>query len=251
MTSTETNLVSRLRIKMGDNPSYEGQPIVADQVWTNEEYLDQLTSSLTLLFKGEKGGFDFLSDLEKEMLILHARIELIDILTVDATRYAKYSMRDVGASRVSPQEFIQISESLNERLKSLIEESGTDASSMMPKVGEGVIRRYDRFRDQYIPSKFDSIPENLPFTLTSSEGGVTITIGKHFIPDYSRHYLYRKLSTASGYGTIIKEYYELQDSTLLDDEVVDGQTYTYTLFVEDVNDNENYSQKTITFTEPT
>lgn len=248
MTTTETTLVSRLRNKMGDNPSYEGKPIIADQVWEDEEYLEQINSSLTILFKGKKTALDRLTDFEKEALILHARIEMIDILTVDSTKYARYTMRDVGANRVSPQEFIQLAESLRTRLQGMLEESGSDANSMMPTVSEGIIKRYDRFRDQYIPSKFDAVPENLPFTLSSGNEGIIITIEKRFIPDYSRHYVYRKLSSASGYGSIIKEYYELQNSVLLDDEVVEGNTYTYTVFIEDINNNENYSQQSITYT---
>src|ERR1035437_272583 len=118
MTAVEVSLVYRLREKMGDNPTrlvvagdvattvyIDGVDVVAqnsdvgktcskvsDQVWSDNEYFDEINSQRTLIFKGKKSNNTFLSDLEQEILLLASRVAFIEQLAVNSARYAKYKI---------------------------------------------------------------------------------------------------------------------------------------------------------------
>ena len=56
LTGINAELVKRLRIDVGDNPTdNNGDDIVEDQIWTDDEHLARIDSSVTTLFNGANG----------------------------------------------------------------------------------------------------------------------------------------------------------------------------------------------------
>ncbi len=207
------------------------EQLTANQIWTDEELLEVLDSARVTEAKGK--AFDAITEFDLEIVLLRARIELNTILAQDSARYARYTLRDVNAEKVSPQEIIKIADSLEERLEKLKQES--DDESLGSTIHQSVIRVVDPQYDISIPTEFEPDITVPVFTLTNVAGtGVQIDIPYAFISVYRTHFI-KKKDGSTGLENILINYYSLQTSTYTDTEVADGVTYTYTLYIETLN----------------
>lgn len=228
--ATSENLVEWLRDKVGDNPTDEdGSPVEADRIWTDPELEDCLNDAMISLFKGAKDSFDVLTVLERSWVVKKARAELMLVLAIDSARYAKYTVRDVEAERLSPSSFLEIYETLKGSLSEEMSqaEEGMDLGST---VQEGILIKYDKDYDLMRPTRYlkpGKVPE-LVFESTAT--GVKVTIPYVFIADYTGHILKRM---SPGAETIIQTYTILSRSEYTDtDAKTEATKYTYRLLVE-------------------
>ena len=265
--SSITSLISRLRIKMGDNPTRvvnekdENKTIyVLDStsqvfvakianlsdcgkfcfdtekvIWTDAEYREQLNSARVILFKGMVKTLEMLTEFEEEALLTVAKIEFLKVLAVDATRYAKYTTVNTQVEKTTPEQFMTMAVSLNKMLRDMLRDGSPDSSIEMDSVTEGIIKRFDRNRGMYVSEKHDTPPIELPFLVTKEATGIRIRMRALFIPDYANHYIAKGVEPNE--GTPFANFYRLQDMDFVDTDVISGITYRYTLFMYDVNGN--------------
>jgi len=207
------------------------EQLTSDQIWTDDELLEVLNSARITETKGKE--FDKITEFDLEIVLLRARIELNTILAQDSARYAKYTLRDVNAEKVSPQEIIKIASSLEERLEKLKQES--DNEGFGTTIHQSIIRAIDSQYDISIPTNFEPDIIVPVFTLTNVAGtGIQIDIPYAFISVYRTHFISKKDGN-TGLTNILINYYSLQTNTYIDTAVSNGVTYTYTLYIETLN----------------
>lgn len=250
LTETEEAIVLRVRQDVGDNPTdSEGVADTSLQIWTDDEHLVQVNSVLRTVFKGRK-TLSTLSDLDLEVLVLATCVKLNYILAQDSARYVKYKIRDVDVQKLSPSEFLKIAEALEKRLDKLIAESGEAVAGVGDNVIVSVVRRFDRREAAMTPTRY-APPKPIPsWRLESVSTGVQISIDYMFINDYGLHYLKRMTGSSGDSGTVIKNYNILENTVYIDTDAVDGTTYRYRLYVEDINGNYTYEEKSISYAAP-
>lgn len=276
MTTNEKDLISRLRAKMGDNPTRIivtddiGETLIIDGVstvitseevgqqaqkveeyiWTDEEHLAILNTAFVQLFKTTP-DLETLSDYVTEVVVLKAQINLVYILATDATRYLKYNTRDVDVEKMSPTQFLALNKALINYLKELIasdSSSDPEVKSNEGFVHQSIIQRYDAVSDSVIDSRYNPPQESLAFVLSSVTTGVNIAIKYSFISNYREHFLLREDSL--GTREVLKTFYSLQTEDYVDETAVDGETYTYELHVTNMNTQTVYTSSGITYAEP-
>jgi hypothetical protein len=131
MTARESSLISKLRSKLGDNPTIiqtSGTtttyiPDVAKQIWNDDEYLVFLTDAMTVAFSGKKDSFDSLDVFDEQVVVLRANIDMLYVMATDSSRYTKYTLRDVNVEKQSPAQFLDIAKSLEKNYSALGNES--------------------------------------------------------------------------------------------------------------------------------
>lgn len=233
MTDKETNLVSRLRSKVSDNPldAETSQPLLNQQIWTDDELLAELNSARVTVFKGKKSDLSLLTEFEYEIVVLQANINLNYQLAQNSARYVKYTLNNANVQKCSPQEFIQIATALQQSLTNLLDE-GSDTSDIGKVVVQDTLRRFSKIDNAIVPTKYDSLPALPPFSVENTPQGVKINIGYTFIPDYRTHYVRKEWG---GGKTILYNSSALMADSIIDTSVIDGSTYTYTLYLENIN----------------
>lgn len=266
LTETEIGMISRLRRKMGDNPTSivtsedVGTTVYIDgveqtaaqddigktkqdvdkQIWSDTELLDELNIARTTIFKLDKTSLDELDDVEEILVILSARIELTMELALDSSRYVRYQALSVITTPQSPSELVNIAKYLDRKLENLIAEVD---SSVGDVIREGIVRIHDRHEDLMIPTEYQP-PQTVPaFTLTEVDNNVEIFIPYTFIKDYHSHFLKKIYNSV---GTILQEWTVIEDKTYTDEDVSSGETYEYELFVQSVNGYYTSVKKSIT-----
>ena len=266
-TTSELALIYDLRIKLGDTPTkvltssdvgstayIQGVPFVvatADigkdvddltkQIWNDSEYYSNLSTSLALTFKGKRENFENLPLFEKAVLTISAQIVFTYELAYVSSRYTKYKMRDVDVQKTSPEEFISMAKALKDYLDSVLDE-GSDSGEIGNTVRQAVIRRFDKMDATMKPEIYQPDVKVLEFFLTlNSSNQVVIDIPYSFIVDYHSHFIKR-------YGddgeNVVADYDTLKTEQYIDTEVVTG-TYIYRVYVESVNGELYYKEKTI------
>lgn len=248
MSDTASDLVVRLRSKIGDNPTGAGTggdeiPDPSRYIWTDAELLMELDSARRTIFKGAMSTLDLLDEVQEEMVLLGAAASLQYMLATNAARYGKYSLRDVEVQRLAPSEFLQIAKAFDARLQLLVEESADDNAGAT--VQQGVFTRYDRTRDLYLPSRAQQRPKVPPFTVDVLVSTIVVTVRGAIIPTYRDHFL-KKAGTGFA-ESIIRQWYQCIDQVFIDSDVQHGGTYTYTVCVADVNNEVATASKTVTF----
>ncbi len=250
--STESELTSRLRQDVGDNP-LETDGVTPDtdaQIWTDVEHLSQLNSALATVFKGKRSSLTTLNSFEDELVILEATIKLNYILAQDSSRYVKYKLRDVDVAKLDPSEFIQIAKALEKKKKDMLEEA-SDIEDAGSQVQQGVFRRYDKMLDTVVPTRY-SKPLLVPsWHLSSVSSGVQVNISYAFVENYNVHFLKKMEGTSGDDGTILKTWTTLTDIEYIDTtSASDATDYRFRLYVEDINGVLTYEEQTITYATP-
>lgn len=261
MTQLELELIASLRRKIGDLPTriitaddvghtvyIEGVPSIATtsdinkvtwdsskQIWSDSELLSELYDSFYILFNN-KGSLEDLTEIEKRILILSARIELILQLATDAARYIKYTAQSINVEPVSPAEFINLAKALSETLDQLKDEY---YNSDLNTIQSAIIKFHDRFSGLSYPTDYSPTPKLPGFevSLSSVPLQVEINIKYKFVVDFNYILLKKYVDNVS---TILEEYTVLKDATYIDTDILSGKTYKYELILITRN-NEQYS----------
>ena len=247
--ATIAQLVSRLRQDIGDNPlQVDGvTPDTTAQIWTDAEHTAQLNSALALLFKGNRSSLENLNSFEDELVLLEATIKLNYVLAMDSSRYVKYRLRDVEVEKLSPSEFLRIANALEKKRNQLMDEAG-ETENIGNQVLQGITRRYDKMYDAVVPTRYAK-PSTIPnWVLSSVTTGVKINISYAFVNNYNTHFLKKMEGESGESGSIIESWTTLKDIEYIDTtSSVDSTDYRYRLYVEDINGELTYEEKTITY----
>ncbi len=273
MTAVESLIISRLRDKMGDNSTINvvsadvgttiylydsslgyytqkvavsgdvGKPKLdtSKYIWTEEELLGVVNSAFVQLFGGKKNSLDNLSNVEREIVILRATIDLHFVLATNSARYVKYKIRDVNVEKQSPNGFLEVAKALEKRLNSMIADLGNETGDVNVSIIQSTLRRYDQVDDIVYPSAYESKPTIPNFTLSMNGSSVNIHIDYAFVSDYNKHFIKKMTGTE----TILKTLYVLKEEDIIDSSPVAATLNTYRLYVETVNGSLFYSEKSI------
>ena len=276
MTSAEQSLVSQLRQKMGDNPTRvvaladvdttvfidnvevvcTGTDVgricldVAKTVWDTSEYLTIINSARVQLFKNKVDNVNNLTEFELECVLLKSRILLLHDLSVNSTKYARYSVHSTSYEKTPAEQYLRIAQSLESYLTNMISEGDGGSSDISVKtVTEGVILRYDRTRGITVPTKFDTDPPLPAINLENLATGIQVQLRRVFISDFS--YGFIKKGVSPNEGDIIFTFENLKDYKILDEVVTENTIYRYTVFIQDIMGNINSRSKDIARVTPT
>jgi hypothetical protein len=151
-------------------------------------------------------------------------------------------LKDIDVEPLAPSEFLGIANSYKQLLKQLLEES-SDVVDTGSQVKMGVITMYDKESDRMQPEQYVVKPKTIPFILTSVDTGIQISLSPSFMSGYSNHFIKRM---AGGSVTILQEYDVLQNDTYIDtDATYIGTTYTYRVYVENLNNQFSYEEHSL------
>lgn len=216
------------------------------QIWSDPEILAELNSARVLLFKGKVLTLETLNEIEEELLLLQGAVNFTYTLAMNATRYARYTMRDVQAEHLSPSEFISVARAMENRLKLMLIESGNSMKQDISDIKVSTMTRYSRETDAIVPSAYSKPPNEIQFWLTDggTGNGITVAVDEGRVESYRSHTL--KRTANNGTAVIVKNYYTLASDTFIDtDAITAGVSYSYILLVENLNGQTSQISKTV------